>query len=334
MVQFDDHAPIRLSVSRREPVRRECVRDGVTEAALASLNHVHCDYDSGTAGGPFAIWNSPAPMVRAATAEIVKPPSVRSVTVWLDDCVQTSVRLSLQYLDSSQSVLSESSFLALKTIANSAHSDARSRRFAQQELENDSWSVEQLLRSHHDAFTVKVAPSEDLQPIAELWDHATLDNLHQQAVRAIESARYYEAIAFWTGVIRHSEGERRRNAILSRANALVTAGEDTLARQELRGWLRFSNDEKLKSAAALQLLDQAETSRERETILAFAAIETTDEMFELELARQLADNGRYRKALVVLSIVQPDQENCELFLRCCYQTQWWRLFDRALATCH
>ncbi|QDT11807.1 hypothetical protein [Planctomycetes bacterium K23_9] len=335
MVQFDDSPPIELAVSPRVPLKETCMAPGAAAAALSCLSTVHSRYDSGTAGGPFAMWNESAPMTRAATAELVKPAHVQTVRVWLANCPSPPVYIGLQYLDGRQSTLPETAFRALNSILTAAGDDSPIGRFAQQEINNDSRPIERLLRTNFDAFSRTIQPSWEIDPPKELWNDVLLDQLSSEAADFAIQGQWPEAIANWTKIVRHSVGGRRREAILSRADALQSAGEHFLAEKEWRGWLRYSDDLVLQAQAVDRLLQAAgDDQRLRESILSFAAIQRQDNLFTLKLARQLMDNGRHRFALLVLSSMKADEHNEDILLRCSYQVQWWKLFDETVARLH
>ena len=331
MVRYDDREPIELTVAPQDVLKNDCFAPGTTDAALSGLAAIHPLYNSGTAGGPFSMWKDPVPMVRAATCEFAKPADVKNIEVWLASSKHPSVRIGLQYMDSRKSELPESAFRALNAIAFNEGIDPESSRFASQEIRNDSIGVERWLRTQHDAFVISVQPSDDMAPPTEIWDAARLATMHRDATFAAKADQLATAIGMWSQIIRHSQGVTRRNAILSRINALQLADEDLLADRERRGWLRYSEDPELRIAVYEQLLETVkDNDAQTGMILGFAAIENPHGQYETRLARHFMQAGRYRYALLVLSSFEPTEETQDILLRCSFHVQWWTLFDNTL----
>ena len=138
MMRYDERPPIELVVQKEEGVNANCLVPTRAEAALASLASVHSAYDSGLFGGPFAMRNTPLPLINAATVELIKPADVGRIEIWLSSETVTEARVGLQYLDARRVELSESSFFELKDIATKQTKvtpvDTNSLRFANRNL--------------------------------------------------------------------------------------------------------------------------------------------------------------------------------------------------------
>ncbi len=332
-VQFDDSLPISLSVCPDDPLRASATIPNSAAAALSAMAMVYRPFDSGTTGGPFAMWKQPVRMVQAATAEFVKPAHVKTIRVSLADGTSPSVDVGVQYLDAKTTMLPETAYRQLNAILVNEGDQSPIGRFAQQELSNDSLSTERRLHAQSDWFADTVQASSELQRPAEIWDEALLEKMHRDAVHQRDSQLWPEAIALYTTIIQHSDGEIRRRAIVSRSDALHASGEAFLAQREWRGWLKYSDDDVLQSEMLERLLESAgDNGSLREAILSFAAIHAKDNRFTTKLARQLMQNGRYRDALKVFSSLQPTDSNRDILLRCSYQIQWWQTFDEAMAS--
>ncbi len=328
LVQFDNRPPIEVDVMPKDVIKPLRFVPGRPEAALSALAALHPKYDSGTAGGPYAMWQSPVPVIRAATAEFLKPANARRMRVAMISCGDPSVHLGVQYLDARKVQLSETAYRYLSAMKEHEKPESLAFRFANQELDNNALPVERLLKSHHQAFAKSVERSDQVSNQTELWDPLTLQELEAAAQHRIMAQQWPEAIQSLTEIINHSVDQQRREAILARAEALFHAGEEFLANRELRGWLRYSDDPELRFAALQQLLElDADNDLLREQYLAFAGIENKDSRYEQALTQQLMHNGRYRFALLLLSSLVASDENREILLRCSYQTQWWQLFD-------
>ena len=113
--------------------------------------------------------------------------------------------------------------------------------------------------------------------------------MHRDATFAAKADQLATALGMWSQIIRHSQGVTRRNAILSRINALQLADEDLLADRERRGWLRYSEDPELRIAVYEQLLETVkDNDAQTGMILGFAAIENPHGQYETRLARHLS----------------------------------------------
>ena len=118
------------------------------EAAMTAMAATYGKHDQSTVGGPFAQFRSPLPVVCAATAEIIKPADVREIRVWVASSGEESIGIGLQCLHGRSTKLSETSYRSLSALAEDPHTDDASRRFAQAELDNDAWALEQSLRRY------------------------------------------------------------------------------------------------------------------------------------------------------------------------------------------
>ena len=135
----------------------------------------------------------------------------------------------------------------------------------------------------------------------------------------------------YSDLIQNSVGSVRNDAILKRVDALLDAGEDYLAEQELRGWMIYGADESVQRRCFDRWLMLAgDDSFKRLRCLAFAAIQWGGAEIERQLAQQLASEGRYRDALILLSSLQSDPDSEDLILLCSLQQQWWTTFDATL----
>ncbi len=340
MVRFDDRPPIELVVHVEEGVSSICQLPGRAEAALASLSSIHSRYDSGIVGGPLAMHEDPTPIIRAATAEFIKPANVSRIEVWLPPGATQEAYVGLQYLDGRKTELSESSYRHLnadETVqpAGSIHADANWNRFVRQELQNDSANLESLLKSHLQNFSSSIQESDQIQPPTEVFDDVTISEKTAQLMALAEVQQWPAVIEILSELVNHTTGDIRRNAILARANALQSAGEYFLADRERRGWFLYGIDPQLKRDMLEQLMVQAEDDESlKEMFAAVAAINNRELESELRLARQLMNNGHYRDALILMDSHEPSPQNTDILLRCAYQTRWWHLLDRTLKFVH
>ncbi len=335
MMRYDGRAPIELVVQKCEGVDLNCLVPTRAEAALASLASIHGPYDSGLFGGPFAMRNTPLPLINAATAELIKPADVSRVEIWLSSDSVTEARIGLQYLDARKVELSESSFFGLKKIeteqVNAAQPDPNSLRFVEQELGNDSSEIDGLFKAYAQLFAASIHRSEQLEPPLEIHPAEVLSQKLADVDALTRDGQWAAAIELLSEVINHSEGKTRSNAILARADALENAAEFFLADRERRGWFILSDDADLKQGMFDQLMRQAEDDEQLQEMFAVvAAIENPQLSYKQQLARTLMNNGRYREALISIPTFEPNDENGEVLLRCSFQAQWWQLFDRSV----
>ena len=331
LVQFDDRPPIELKVEPTDAMVPIGYVPSRPEAGLSALASSHEPYDSGTGGGPYAMSQPPVPIVCAATAELLKPANVNRVRVSVLDCGDKSVNIGMQCMDARRVQLAETSFRQLSAVAHDGRSDDSAIRFAQQELDNNAFAVERLLKSHEQAFSSSVEPSEQLNEPTDVWDDQVLDSLDNAAKRMAEQNQWPEVIESLTEIIGHSNGDRRNRAILDRAEALVLAGEEFLANREMRGWVKYGTDPKLQYAALERLLEMdIDDHLLREQYLAYAGIHLQSPEFETLLARQLTENGRHHSTLLMMPSLVANDETRDIILRCSIQSQWWRLFDETV----
>ena len=301
LVQYDDRPPIELEVQPNDAVKPAEFLPGIPAAALSSLATTHAPYDSGTGGGPFAMWEHPRHVVCAATAEFLKPADVKQIQITLLACDNPSIHIGVQLMDGGKVRLSETELRQLTAISTHEKADSAAFDFASAELENNSFTLERLLTSHHQTFLRSVERSDQVDTPTDLWDADRLNTLDQSARQLVAARQLPEAIDLLTKIINHSTGQPRRRAILDRAAALVLAGEEFLANREMRGWLKYSDDPELRLDALRRLLElDIDNPLLREQYLAFAAIQFGTPEIEIGLARQLMDNGRYQSALLAL----------------------------------
>ena len=329
LVRFDDRPPIELMVNTADCVNNNAFMPGLAEAGLASLGAIHNRFDSGVVGGPFAAHGWPVPVVRAATAEIVRPAGVRNVDIEVMGPGAGNARLGLQYLVGRPTSLSESSFLHLKSLENRLEEgDRLSARFAGQELANDAMVLNKNVQAYQADFKKNVGLSPELQP-TEIREPVAIEALAREANILLESKQWTAAIEVLGEIINHSTGESRRDAIISRIAALRNAGEFTLANRERKGWMLHSEDPELRSTMYKQLEADATGELSVEILASVANAENPGEGYDIELAKSLLERGKFKRAILALNSLEPSDENLEVILRSTWGMQWWRTFDRA-----
>ena len=335
MMRYDERPPIELVVQKSEGVNLDCLVPTRAEAALASLASIHSPYDSGLFGGPFAMRNTPLPLINVATAELIKPADVRRVEIWLSSETVTEARIGLQYLDARKVELSETSYFELKKIetgqTEAAVPDPNSLRFAQQELDNDSTDIDRLLNSFTQLFAASIHRSEQLEAPMDIYPADVINQKLADVEELTKDGQWAAAIELLSEVVNHSDGDTRRNAILARATALENSSEYFLADRERRGWFILSDDSELKQGMFEQLMRQADGDEQLQKMFSVvAAIENPQLYYKQQLAKTLMNNGHYRDALIMLPTFEPDEQIGEILLRCSFQAQWWQLFDRSV----
>jgi hypothetical protein len=303
---------------------------GRSEAALASLSVNHHRYDSGPWGGPFASLGQTVPMIQAGTCEMILPGDVREVTVTATSSTNESVDLGCQILVDGSLELSESAYLKLSRHASTT---PELKQFARALLNNDSIAVQRLIGSHVENFMGAIEAGNQTIPPDKIWSTKRLEQERAAALTAASNSNWPLVMEHLTTMIHHSESQQRHDAIVARAELLDHAGEFFLANNERRGWMTHSRDRQLKRELLKKLLEATQTRPnegfERENILAVAATEIGDSASEIELAQQMANNGRYRFALLTIPPDARGDEVEELRLRCCFQLRWWRSFKES-----
>lgn len=334
LVQYDQRPPIQMAIMPRSSVHASQFGPASSQAALTALAHVHKRFDSGAVGGPYAMTHrEPTAVIKAATASLFKPADVRQVHVSLIACNGKSMNVAMQYLDGSQTRLSESAFRHLRTVLANEAPASGVHEFARQELENDGVELELLLKSRLESFTDSLGNAAQVQPPKDPWGEAELQETQLRAEQLLEAGRVPEAIKLLTQIVRHDGGVYRRKAVLLRIEALLSASEKFLAKKELSGWIEYGSDDELRRAALKRLVElSADDDKTREELLAVSAIKMADPDLEQELARQFVQNGRFGLALRTLTSHVPVDGNQDVLLRCSYRLGWWKLFDETVAS--
>ena len=330
-VQYDDRAPVTLSLQPDSALPTSAFIPGRSEAALASLSVVHNRYDSGPWGGPFASVERTVPMIEPGIAEMILPADVREVKVTATSNTNDAIEIGCQILVAAYTQLSESAYLK-----HSKHASMMPelKQFSGNQLNNDALDFQRLLKSHKDIFTGVISAGNQLTPSTELWSTKRLEQARTAALGSANISNWPAVMEHLTEMIHHSKAEQRNDAIVTRTELLEHAGEHFLANRERRGWLVFSKDVSLKRQMLRKLLEET-TNRpnenfNRENILSLAASEIPGDALEIELAKQLAANGRYRFAFLAIPPEATGNEVEELRLRCCFQLRWWRSYKQSL----
>jgi len=330
-VQYDDRPPVTLSLEPHSALPTEAFIPGRSEAAMASLSVVHHRYDSGPWGGPFAAIDQNVPMIKAAIAEMILPSGVNAVKVTATSTTEDAVDIGCQILVSAHTELSESAHLK-----HSKHASTmpEMRQFSGEQLDNDSLGLQRLLNSHMENFTNGITKGNQLEPPVEIWSTKRLEQARTAALTAANDGNWPAVMEYLTEMVHHSKSTKRNDAIVTRAQLLEHAGEHFLANRERRGWLMFSDNVSLKKLMLQALLNEkAGRPNEgfyRENLLSVGASEIPGADLEIELAKQLAANGRYRFAFLAIPPDAVGDDVEELRLRCCFQLRWWRSYKQSL----
>ena len=330
-VQYDDRPPVTLSLDPESALPTEAFIPGRAEAALASLSVVHSRYDSGPWGGPFASIDQTVPMIKAGIAEMILPGDVSEVKVTATSGTDEAIEIGCQILVAAFTELSESAYLK-----HSKHASMmpEMKQFSGDQLDNDSLDFQRLLRSHVENFTSGIEAGDQLTIPTESWSTKRLQQTRNAALTAANVGNWPAVMEHLTTLVHHSQSQQRADAIVTRAELLQHAGEYFLAQKERQGWLLHSSDLALKKQLLQALLNQT-TDRPnedfyRENFLAVGATEIPSQANEIEFAKQLAANGRYRFAFLAIPPEATGDDVEELRLRCCFQMRWWRSFKQSL----
>ena len=334
-IQYDQRPPFELKLIPESALDVSAMIPGRAEAAIASLGESHRRYDSGPWGGPFATLAQPVAMIKAGTAEFLLPSSVKQIKIHAQSQNLESAYIGVQCLLSGQTQLSE---LARVKHKRRAGNQAGFDNFSIQQLENDSVDFQQLRSGHLQQVGTGITPGLDLQTPTELWYQKLLETHRDKALTQAEQGNWTGVLETLSDIIHHTSGVDRNATIVSRTQVLEQAGESFLADRERRGWLKFSTDVELKREMLRLLLADSQNdpsidpaaNSAREMLLAFAATEIGDEATQVRFSKQLADNGRFRFALLALPESATGDDIDELVLRCSFQLRWWKTFKSAL----
>jgi len=305
-IQYDERPPFELSLLPNSALKISGFVPGRAEAAVASLAETHQRYDSGPWGGPYSVLKQPVAMIDAAVAEFVLPPSVKQIKISAESDTDETLHVGLQNLVANFTELSE---LAYRKHGRQASSVPVMKEFSGAQLNNNSIDVQRLLKSHQKQMDKSITLGHSFENAGTLW--------HRKQ-----------------RLIAHSDGDIRRDAIITRTLVLEKLDEDFLANRERRGWLKYSKDETLKQAMLDMLMAKAAEEPAgdglKEMYLSYGVDQLGGQELEIRFAQQLADNGRYRFALLSIPPTASGPEVDEMVLRCSFQLRWWKTFKEAL----
>ena len=330
-IQYDDRPPVNLTLQPNSALPTEAFIPSRAEAALASLSVVHSRYDSGPWGGPFASVDQTVPMIKAGIAEMILPSDIKEVKVVATSSTDDAIEIGCQILVAAFTELSESAYLK-----HSKHASMmpEMKQFSGDQLNNDSLDFQRLLDSHVKNFTNGIVAGDQLSPPKETWSIKRLQQTRNAALAAANAGNWPAVMEHLTAMVHHSKTEQRSEAIVTRAELLEHAGEYFLAQKERQGWLLHSKDVALKQRLLQALMDQTKDRPNedfyRENFLAVGAQKIPTQANEIEFAKQLADNGRYRFAFLAIPPEATGNDIEELRLRCCFQMRWWKSFKQSL----
>ena len=330
-IQYDERPPFELSLLPNSALKTSAFVPGRAEAAVASLAETHQRYDSGPWGGPFSVLKQPVAMIDAAVAEFVLPPSVKQIKISAESDTDETLHVGLQNLVANFTELSE---LAYRKHGRQASRVPAMKEFSGGQLNNNSIDVQRLLTSHQKQMDKSITLGHSFENSGPLWHSKQQELHHAKALEMAEAGNWPGVLEVLTGLIAHSEGDSRRQAIITRSQVLEQLGEDFLADRERRGWFKYSKDETLKKAMLETLLAQAAEEPAgdglKEMFLSYGVDQLGGQDLEIRFAQQLADNGRHRFALLSIPPTASGPEVDEMVLRCSFQLRWWKTFKEAL----
>lgn len=330
-VQYDERTPFELRVLPESALKLSAFVPGRAEAAVASLAETHQRYDSGPWGGPYSVLDQPVAMIDAAVAEFVLPPSVKQIKISAESASNETLHVGVQCLVANYTKLSE---LAYRKHGKHASMMPVMKEFSGEQLNNNSIDVQRLIKSHLKLMDDSITPGNDFENAGQKW-HLKQQQLHQaKALALAEAGNWQGVLEVLSGLISHSDGKIRQDAIVTRSQVLGQLGESFLANREWRGWLKHSENPELKRTMLEMMLADAKPKPSgdaiEEIILAYGVAQIGGEELETRFAQQLADNGRYRFALLSIPPTASGPEVDELVLRSSFQLGWWKTFKEAL----
>ena len=331
LIQYDERPPFELNVIPTSALKLSAFVPGRSEAAVAGLAQTHARYDSGPWGGPYSTLDQPVAMVDAAVAEFPLPQSVKQVKISAQSASDQALHIGVQCLMANFTELSE---LAYRKYGKTVSTIPALKEFASWQLNNNSLDAQRLLQGHVSQINKGLAPNDSLKPSVLQWSQQQLEQHQSKAVEMAEAGNWHGALEVLTDLIAHSDGQDRVSSIVSRTEVLERMGEHYLASQERRGWLKFSKNADLKKAMLKKLVNEtlatAGGESSEELVRAFASVQIGDQESEVKFAQRLADNGRYRFALLTIPPTANGAEVDEMVLRCSFQLGWWKTFKEAL----
>jgi len=283
--------------------------------------------------GVFSAYREPGPLIAAASVEIMLPKSARAIKIWASDALSEKLNVALQYRASKPSQLSEQSYLALLKDVNGPEQWFEKLRqppgsAAEEALQNDWLPLLRLIEVERNLFSASVAgrlPSVSEESAAQLaaWS---------AAARQFEQRQQWQAaLAEWSKVVLHSNGDTQERARLAQAGLLIKLDEYFLA-ESLWRYLALYAGEDIAQQATDRLLTRLTLQNDRFGLQSLRAARFSilpTHQRAAELAEALSANGEYRFALL-LSLATPDKTPLTLALKAAYQLDWWHSFAALL----
>jgi hypothetical protein len=316
------------------------------EAGLALLRWQYGEADAGTLGAPFAALRSPAPLFRAAVAELSIPAGAGEVRAWRRGRRQGEVLVALQlrvhkpyllgeteYLGASSSVEAGGGLWRRFIDAVQAGSGApRPERWDEAALWNHWLPLVRLIEQAEAELRERVAPCERRQPAVLSQDAAA--RLLEEARSLEGEGRWDAALEAWSELLRAGGKRRFTAAQLGRAEALSRLGEHVLAEHLLAAMLIHAPEREARQAALERL--EARYRAEKETyklVRLHAAAFRREPSHERcgTLAGVLLEEGERELALMAALAPPPERRPAAVLLRAASSLGWWRSFEAALA---
>ena len=202
-----------------------------------------------------------------------------------------------------------------------------------QELHNHWLALLRFLHVQYKGYTLNVAPPPARPLAASLLADAKLNTLREMALKSQAEGQWVNALEYWSKIIQGGAGERRREAMLSRVYALRQTGEDFLAEQQLRGMALYADDEALKQAALVKLIESYRKAND-DAGLQFLLAAVTDMNPSRDNLRALSAammaNSDYEMALMAALAANDNTAATDIILPASYKLGWWEVFEAAL----
>lgn len=302
-------------------------------AGLALLQRRFPHYDKKTLGGPFSLYQTPAPLRSVASIELVLPKNVQQIRIRQTDSSRHPVHMAIQYRDGGFSSLSEREFLAaldkmgglpqlrqsfpqwLKREDTSPGEEQLSLEnltsLATRDIENDYSPLIRYLHSLAYTYTAGIShlPGDDVA--GPKISQAEGRNYLAQAQNAERQEQWLVALEKYKHLFRSPSEDHLIAATLGRANCLEKLGESYLAELMLKGTYLFprrKDDRALSKASFTRLRQIYRRDKREDKLLQLEAVEFVRKQHTdliPSLAKLMFSEGLYRHALL-LSLLHPD----------------------------
>jgi len=336
-LQIDQQAPRRLRFAPRDRLPDAAFAPSPGEGGLL-LQRLGDDVrGDGSMSPAFGRYRVAAPMVAAASIELILPATSREIRLWRADAAAGGLRVAVQYQAAAAFQLSEREFLSLFNLDQDSGLPLRlALRAGWQEA--DGAGPEQLASQWRPLARLLLAELRQAAagvraPAAAEHKAPVAGDAAQRARAAAAQGQWLLALEEWSRVwFAHSRGAEREAAEWGRIDALGQLGEDFMYEQLLKQILLFDPDPERRGHALDRLEKHYASAGSDEARLRLYAIAVQRQPNALaywrKLTQVLLEQGEYRLALLAGLALPPRQRPIEALLEASWRLRWWQTFDR------